>query len=64
MSYESNKELLTGGFQSPYDICAVKTEIVRVSRSQDDVTRMFTEINPDLNPCDPWLLLHHSTQHV
>ena len=40
MSYESNKELLTGGFQSPYDICAVRREIVRVSRSQDDVTRM------------------------
>jgi|GEM_PF-6564135 len=39
MSYESNKELLTGGFQSPYDICAVRTESVRVSRSQDDKTR-------------------------
>jgi hypothetical protein len=64
MSYESNKELLTGGFQSPYDICAVRRVIVRVSRSQDDVTRMDTETKPDLNPCNLWLLLHQPTQYV
>src|SRR5689334_4500474 len=38
MSFENNKQLLTGGFQPPYDICAGLDKNVRLRRGQVDGT--------------------------
>src|SRR5215210_7712825 len=40
MSFDSNKGLLTAGFQCAYDNCALRFENVRVQRSQDDGAQM------------------------
>src|SRR6185436_18138951 len=64
MSFENNKQLLTGGFQRRMRFVRARRETYDFDAVRLMGPRMNTDENPDCHPYNPWLLRHEAQQFV